>query len=90
VGGGSDAYCYGRKLLERVGWEIYLGGDEHGRDRWEPITRVRIAGDQVRITVPDGVTYVAGYVDAVRCRRPPAATPGTIPVGQAERPPRTG
>ena len=40
-----------------------------GRDRWEPITRVRIAGDQVRITVMDGVTYVAGYVDAVRCRR---------------------
>jgi hypothetical protein len=90
VGGNSDEYCYGRKLLEQVGWEIYLGGDEHGRDRWEPITRVRIAGDQVRITVPDGVTYVVGYVDAVRCRRPGAATPGTIPVGQTERPPRTG
>jgi hypothetical protein len=85
-----DAYCYGRKLLERVGWEIYLGGDEHGRDRWEPITRVRIAGDQVRITVTDGVTYVAGYVDAVRCRRPGRARPGTIELGQAVRPPRTG
>jgi hypothetical protein len=30
---------------------------------------VRIKGDQVSITVADGVTYVAGYVDAVRCRR---------------------
>jgi hypothetical protein len=90
VGSDPDAYCYGRKLLERVGWEIYLGGDEQGRDRWEPITRVRIAGDQVRITVTDGVTYVAGYVDAVRCRRPGTASPGTIGVGQAVRPPRTG
>lgn len=50
------------KLLDRVGWEIYLGGDGHGRERWEPIVGVRI-------TVADGVTYVTGYVDAVRCRR---------------------
>jgi hypothetical protein len=90
VGSDPDAYCYGRKLLERVGWEIYLGGDEQGRDRWEPITRVRIAGDQVRITVTDGVTYVAGYVDAVRCRRPGTTRPGTIGMGQAVRPPQTG
>jgi hypothetical protein len=90
VGGDPDAYCYGRKLLERVGWEIYLGGDEQGHERWEPITRVRIAGDQVRITVTDGVTYVAGYVDAVRCRRPGTDRPGTIGVGQSVRPPRTG
>jgi hypothetical protein len=69
VRGELDAYCYGRKLLERVGWEIYLGGDEHGHERWEKITRVQIAGDKVRITVADGVTYVAGYVDAVHCRR---------------------
>jgi hypothetical protein len=69
MGGDPDAYCYGKKLLERVGWEIYLGGDGHGRERWEPIVRVRIKGDQVRITAADGVTYVAGYVDAVRCRR---------------------
>ena len=88
--GDPDAYCYGRKLLERVGWEIYLGGDEQGRDRWAPITRVRIAGDQVRITVTDGGTYVAGYVDAVRCRRPGTGKPGTTGVGQAVRPPRTG
>jgi hypothetical protein len=90
VAGDPDAYCYGRKLLERVGWEIYLGGDEHGRERWEPITQVRIAGDQVRITVTDGATYVAGYVDAVRCRRPRVARPGTIPVTQTELTPRTG
>jgi hypothetical protein len=69
MGGDPDAYCYGRKLLDRVGWEIYLGGDGLGRERWEPIVRVRINGDQVRITVADGVTYVTGYVDAVRCRR---------------------
>jgi hypothetical protein len=73
VGGDSDAYCYGRKLLARVGWEIYLGDDDHGHERWEPIARVRISGDQVRITAADGVTYVAGYVDAVRCRRPALA-----------------
>ena len=60
----------GEKLLERVGWEIYLGGDQDGGERREPITRVRVAGDQVRITAADGVTYVTGYVDAVRCRRP--------------------
>jgi hypothetical protein len=70
----TDAYCYGRKLLERVGWEIYLGGDQDGHERWELITRVRISGDQVRITVADGVTYVTGYVDAVRCRRPAQAS----------------
>jgi hypothetical protein len=64
------AYCYGRKLRQRVGWEMYLGHDEQGRERWEPITDVQITGDQVRLTVADGTTYVAGYVDAVRCRRP--------------------
>ena len=69
MGGDPDAYCYGRKLLDRVGWEIYLGGDGRGRERWEPIEQVKISGDQVRITVADGVTYVTGYVDAVRCRR---------------------
>jgi hypothetical protein len=68
VRGELDAYCYGRKLLDRVGWEIYLGGDDRGYERWEKIARVRIAGDKVRITVADGVTYVTGYVDAVRCR----------------------
>ena len=68
MGGDPDGYCYGRKLLDRVGWEIYLGGDERGDERWEPIVGVRISGDQVRITVADGVTYVTGYVDAVRCR----------------------
>jgi hypothetical protein len=68
VRGELDAYCYGRKLLDRVGWEIYLGGDDQGYERWEKIAQVRIAGDKVRITVADGVTYVTGYVDAVRCR----------------------
>jgi len=69
VRGELDAYCYGRRLLDRVGWEIYLGGDEHGDERWEKIARVRLAGDKVRITVAGGVTYVTGYVDAVRLRR---------------------
>ena len=32
------SYCYGRKLLERIGWEMYLGGDGAGGERWEPIT----------------------------------------------------
>ena len=69
------SYCYGRKLLERVGWEMYLGGNGAGGERWEPITRVRIRGDQVLLTVADGTTYRAGYSDAVRCRRPPPAAP---------------
>ena len=63
-------YCYGRKLLGRVGWEMYLGYDARGSERWEPITGVRINGSQVRITVADGTTYATGYADAVRCRRP--------------------
>ncbi len=65
-----DAYCYGRKLLDRVGWEMFLGDDGHGGERWEPITGVRIAGDRVLITVADGTTYATGYSDAVRCRKP--------------------
>jgi hypothetical protein len=65
----EPAYCYGRKLLGRVGWEMYLGDDGQGGQRWEPITGVRISGDQVLITVSDGTTYATGYTDAVRCRR---------------------
>ena len=67
---GPGSYCYGRKLLDRVGWEMYLGHDTQGSERWEPITGVRITSGQVRITVADGTTYAAGYADAVRCRRP--------------------
>jgi hypothetical protein len=67
----EPAYCYGRKLLSRVGWEMYLGDDGRGGERWEPITGVRINGDRVLITVTDGTTYATGYADAVRCRRPP-------------------
>lgn len=66
----ASSYCYGRKLLGRVGWEMYLGDDGQGRERWEPITDVRITGDRVLITVTDGTTYATGYADAVRCRRP--------------------
>ncbi len=70
------SYCYGRRLLERIGWEMYLGGNGAGGERWEPITRVRITGAQVLLTVADGTTYRAGYTDAVRCRRPrPGAAP---------------
>ena len=65
------AYCYGSKLLGRVGWEMYLGDDGQGGERWEPITGVRITGDRVLITVTGGTTYATGYTDAVRCRRPP-------------------
>ena len=75
------SYCYGRKLLERVGWEMYLGGNGAGGERWEPITRVRIRGDQVLLTVADGTTYRAGYSDAVRCRRPPGRRPPGRPAG---------
>src|SRR5271165_3303011 len=57
----EPAYCYGSKLLDRVGWEIYLGDDGQGGGRWEPITGVRIAGDRVLITVKDGTTYATGY-----------------------------
>lgn len=64
------SYCYGRKLLGRVGWEMYLGASGSGGERWEPITAVRIRGDHVLLTVADGTTYRAGYTDAVRCRRP--------------------
>lgn len=80
------SYCYGRKLLERIGWEIYLGGNGAGGERWEPITRVRIRGDQVLLTVADGTTYRAGYSDAVRCRRPPRRLmPSFRSVGAARR-----
>lgn len=76
-----DAYCYGRKLLDRVGWEMYLGDDGHGVERWEPITRVRIAGDRVLLTVADGTTYATGYTDAVRCRRPHRLIPQALRLG---------
>jgi hypothetical protein len=66
----EPAYCYGSKLRRRVGWEMYLGDDGQGGERWEPITGVRITGDRVLITVADGTTYATGYADAVRCRRP--------------------
>ncbi len=83
MGGGParpDSYCYGRKLLERVGWELFLGGNGSGGERWEPISRVRITGDQVLLTVADGTTYRAGYTDAVRCRRPPGPwRSGSVP-----------
>ena len=68
------SYCYGRRLLHRVGWEMYLGRDTKGSERWEPIAGVQISSSQVRITVADGTTYATGYADAVLCRRP--ARPG--------------
>ena len=78
------SYCYGRKLLGRIGWEMYLGADGPGGERWEPITAVRIRGDHVLLTVADGTTYRAGYTDAVRCRRrrpglPPARLSRPLP-----------
>lgn len=63
--GAGDAYSYGRRLLKRIGWEIYLGGD-----RWRRITWVEVRGDEVLITVEDGTRFRAGYMDAVRLRRP--------------------
>jgi hypothetical protein len=64
-GGGDDAYSYGRGLLRRIGWEIHLGGNQ-----WERITWIEVRGDDVLITVEDGTTFRAGYMDAVRLRRP--------------------
>jgi hypothetical protein len=83
------AYCYGSKLRGRVGWEMYLGDDGQGRERWEPITGVRITGDRVLITVTDGTTYATGYADAVRCRRPPTE-PGPDTLTTAPRHPMWG
>jgi hypothetical protein len=64
---GGD-WCYGRGLLKRVGWELWLG------DRWERIVWVRIRGDVVLIETEHAV-YKAGYMDAVRCR---PAKPGLM------------
>jgi hypothetical protein len=66
----EPGYCYGKKLRDRVGWEMYLGHDTEDGERWEPITGVRITADGVLITVANGTTYATGYADAVRCRRP--------------------
>jgi hypothetical protein len=63
--GAGDVYDYGRRLLKRIGWEVHLGGE-----RWERITWVKVRGGDVLITVADGTTFRAGYMDAVRLRRP--------------------
>ncbi len=49
----------------RIGWELWLGAGN-----WALITDVHIRGDGVLITVEDGTTYRARYVDAIRCRKP--------------------
>ena len=67
-------YCYGRHLRERIGWQMYPGEDENGRERWELITDVQFQGGDALLTVEDGTTYRAAYDLAVRCRRPPPRT----------------
>jgi hypothetical protein len=67
-------YCYGRRLRERIGWQMYLGEDEDGRERWELITDVQVQGGDTLLTVEDGTTYRATHDQAVRCRRPPPQT----------------
>ena len=52
-------------MRSRIGWELWLGADQ-----WALITDVHIRGDDVLITVEDGTTFRAGYVDAIRCREP--------------------
>ena len=52
-------------MRSRIGWEIWLGGDE-----WALITDAHIRGDDVLITVEDGRVFRARYVDAIRCRKP--------------------
>ena len=69
--GNAVAYCQAGKMRDRRGWQLWLGDDD-----WAAITDVRIRGDDVLITVDDGRTFRAGYVDAVRCRQP--ETPALI------------
>ena len=61
----SGAWCQARKMRSRIGWEIWLGGDEYAL-----ITDAHIRGDDVLITVEDGRVFRARYVDAIRCREP--------------------
>jgi hypothetical protein len=71
---GAGEYCYGKRLRERAGWQMYLGEDAGGGERWELITDVQFQRGDALLTVEDGTTYRAAYDQAVRCRRPPART----------------
>ena len=61
----SGTWCQASKTRSRIGWELWLGAGN-----WALITDVHIHGDDVLITVEDGTTYRARYVDAIRCRKP--------------------
>jgi hypothetical protein len=52
-------------MRSRIGWELWLGTGQ-----WALITDVHLDSDDVLITVEDGTTYRAGYLDAIRCREP--------------------
>ena len=61
----SGTWCQASKMRSRIGWQLWLGADQ-----WALVTDVHIHGDDVLITVEDGTTYRARYVDAIRCRQP--------------------
>jgi hypothetical protein len=68
--GDRGSYCQARKLRQRAGWQLWLGGQD-----WATITFAEVRGDDVLNTVADGRIFRADYMDAVRCR-PPQPRPG--------------
>jgi hypothetical protein len=63
--GTSGTWCQARKMRSRIGWELWPGAGQ-----WALITGVHIDGDDVLITIEDGTTFRARYVDAIQCREP--------------------
>jgi len=58
----NDGETYYPAPRLRRGWQLYDG------DGWPRIRAVRVVGQVVLITVEDGRTFRAGYLDAVCCR----------------------
>jgi hypothetical protein len=58
-------WCQAGKMRERVGWRLWVGGDN-----WATITWVELHDDVVLISTQDSTVYQVRYIDAVRCRPP--------------------
>jgi len=64
----GDGGSYGQAYKVRRRWQLWIG------DGWAEVTKVRVVRENVLITVTDGRTFRAGYLDAVLTRKTPPPT----------------